>query len=206
MKVCNKCGKEKFLEEFCKTGSYCKKCMKEYCKKRNVLNNRKIKDYNKQYKQTHKGEIKEYYQKNKKHIISYTTKYNKQYRVGYFNQYNKNHKKQKKIWAKKKYNSDSSYKLKSNIRSRIYGYLKSNKTHHSIEYLGCTIKFYKQYIEQQFTPEMNWENYGRYWELDHLKQLCTFDLINEKEQFKAFNYKNTRPLEKIANRSRSKRD
>ena len=64
--------------------------------------------------------------------------------------------------------------------------------------------FYKQYLEAQFTPEMTWDNYGSYWEVDHIKSLFTFDFNNPDNIVKAFNYKNTRPLSKTENRSRPK--
>ena len=51
---------------------------------------------------------------------------------------------------------------------------------------------------------MNWENYGTYWEIDHIKQIITFDLNLEENQYLAFNYKNTRPLSSKENKSRPK--
>ena len=36
-----------------------------------------------------------------------------------------------------------------------------------IEYLGCDIKFYKDFLEKTFKPGMNWDNHGD-WEIDHI--------------------------------------
>ena len=52
---------------------------------------------------------------------------------------------------------------------------------------------------------MNWENYGTYWEIDHIKQVNTFDLKYFENQQQCFYYTNLRPLEKIENRKRPKR-
>ncbi len=57
------------------------------------------------------------------------------------------------------------------VRSRICNALKCEKSMLSIEYLGCSIEEYKQHLENQFTPEMNWENYGVYWHVDHYTPL-----------------------------------
>ena len=45
-----------------------------------------------------------------------------------------------------------------------------------------------------FLQEMNWENYGIVWEIDHKTPLSSFDLTQEKNIYEAFNYKNTQPL------------
>jgi len=49
---------------------------------------------------------------------------------------------------------------------------------------------------------MNWDNYGEYWEIDHIKQINTFSIKNITE---AFHYLNTRPLEIIENKRRPKK-
>ena len=41
------------------------------------------------------------------------------------------------------------------------------------------------------TEEMSWDNYGTFWNIDHLIPLKTFDLTKEVEAKKAFNWKNT---------------
>ena len=47
--------------------------------------------------------------------------------------------------------------------------MKNNyKSTSSINLLGCYLDFYKRYLEKQFKPDMTWENYGTYWEVDHI--------------------------------------
>ena len=51
-------------------------------------------------------------------------------------------------------------------RHRIYTALKNDKEMSSAEYLGCNIETFKKHVEQQFTEDMSWENYGE-WNIDH---------------------------------------
>jgi hypothetical protein len=94
-------------------------------------------------------------------------------------------------------------RLKESIRTRIYNGLKSNKDRNTEQYLGCNISEYKLYLESKFTPEMNWENYGTEWEIDHIKPICSFDLMDEQQMFECFHFKNTQPLNKVENREKS---
>jgi hypothetical protein len=106
-------------------------------------------------------------------------------------------------WIKRKKQTDPIFRLKYCIRLRVNEILKKNnitKNHSGLKYLGCDIKTYKEHIEKQFTPEMNWDNHGIYWEIDHIKPLA---LIQNKEDcFKYFHYKNTQPLTISDNRKK----
>ena len=108
-------------------------------------------------------------------------------------------------YIKNKYHNDINFKLRALHRSRTNIALKNNSKHFSSrESLGCSIKNYKEYLENQFDSNMNWENWGPYWEIDHIIPLNTFDLSKRSNQLIGFNFKNTRPLEKSLNRSRPK--
>lgn len=65
------------------------------------------------------------------------------------------------------------------------------------ESLGCTVEFFKKYIESLWLPEMSWENHGLgrgKWHLDEIKPCAAFDL-SDPEQYKAcFHYTNCQPL------------
>ena len=63
----------------------------------------------------------------------------------------------------------------------------------------------KLYLESLFTEEMNWENYGTYWEIDHINSATrmakagyTIDEINKLS--------NLRPMIVIENRQRRKKE
>ena len=41
---------------------------------------------------------------------------------------------------------------------------------------------------------MTWENYGKYWHIDHIVPCYYFDLLKEEEQKRCFHYTNLQPL------------
>ena len=55
---------------------------------------------------------------------------------------------------------------------------------------GIDINVHREWIEWQFTPEVNWSNT----EGDHVKPICMFDLSKDEELLEAFNWKNTHPF------------
>ena len=100
--------------------------------------------------------------------------------------------------------TNEEYKLTCNIRKRIYNSLRGvDKELRTSVLLGCKLEGYKQWIQFQFNSNMNWVNYGTYWEIDHVIPCALFNLVNEEEQLKCFNWKNCRPLECIKNRKKS---
>ena len=83
-------------------------------------------------------------------------------------------------------------KLKDSITSIINYHLKK-KTKKTNEYLGCSYEEYALYLEKQFDKNMNWKNYGIYWEIDHICPLSKGG---------SFHYINTQPLSISENRSK----
>jgi hypothetical protein len=94
--------------------------------------------------------------------------------------------------SKKRREENTHIKLQESIRSTIQRKIK-NKTKKSIEYLGCSYEEYKIYLEKQFDENMTWDNYGSYWEIDHLIPLSKNG---------SFHYTNTRPLSVTENRKK----
>lgn len=92
-------------------------------------------------------------------------------------------------------------KIKSNLSRRIRGLLKQNKLYRTLDYIGCNIKFLKEYLKSKFTSGMSWSNYGE-WEIDHIKPCILFDLTKIEEQRKCFHYTNLQPLWKTDNRKK----
>lgn len=41
---------------------------------------------------------------------------------------------------------------------------------------------------------MTWENYGKYWQIDHILPVSGFDFSNERNKFICFNWTNLQPL------------
>ena len=106
---------------------------------------------------------------------------------------------------KERLRTDPVYKVKKNVRSRISECLKKydQKRKDKIKYLGTSKYFYHQWLQYQFDNHMNWDNYGSYWEIDHVNPIATFDLTIEDKIYECFDWKNTRPLEKKANKRKS---
>jgi hypothetical protein len=190
MKLCKKCNIEKPYNDFCNRKGeidgkhrYCKLCLKKENDQwyKNTKHSRS--DYYKQYREENKE---------------------------YFNKYCANHYHTKKElyreWEKNRYNTDPAFRIKKITSARIFEALKTYQTlkrDRTIEYLGCSIEEYTQYLESKFTPDMTWENQGVYWEIDHIKPIDAFDLNDENQLYEAFHYTNTQPLHWKENREKS---
>ncbi len=85
--------------------------------------------------------------------------------------------------------------------SAIARSLKGIKSGHPWQRLDYTLEDLIKHLERKFDRNMNWENYGTYWAVDHIKPKSLFSYISvEDPQFKeCWSLKNLRPLEKIAN-------
>ena len=73
------------------------------------------------------------------------------------------------------------------------------KTTHSIEYLGCSIEYFLEYIKSKMTVEMTFQNIH----IDHIKPVSLFDLNNEEEFLKCCHYTNIQPLLALDNMNKS---
>jgi len=190
MKKCCHCKYERDFEEFskCKTNKdgfqkVCKICQKKQREeKKEEINERKRKQY----------------QKNKDKILERNRKYkerNKNYNKEY---YRKNYEKERKRadeYKKKRYENDIEYRIMIKLRGHCRRALKKGKGYD--KYLGCDIRFFKKWIEFQFEPWMNWNNYGIKWDIDHILPISIFKLKNNSHWI------NMQPLEKIENQKKS---
>ena len=195
MKVCNKCNMEQSLNSFNKDNSRkdglsykCVSCYKKDNLKRYELKkdhiNFKSKEWNKNNKEKNKASWKIYYSKNKNKISQRSKDWREENKEQY-NLYQKQYIEKNKIL----------HNLRVRLNTSLKKYLKENKKYNTEEYLGCPIKEYIIYLEQQFDQNMTWENYGKdkYWEIDHIQPLS-------KEG--SFHYTNTRPYPISENRSK----
>ena len=69
--------------------------------------------------------------------------------------------------------------------------------------IGCDIEFLKNWIEFRFNENMNWENFGAYWQIDHIIPINSFNFENENECNICFHWTNLQPLESQINRIKS---
>jgi len=69
------------------------------------------------------------------------------------------------------------------------------------EILGCSKEYLAKHLEGKFDENMNWDNYGSYWEIDHEIELFRCHDVQDFELINHFT--NLRPLEKNKNRMRN---
>ena len=94
-----------------------------------------------------------------------------------------------------KLNSDQFFKLKFNIRNLIRNAFKrlfTEKSKKTIEILGCSFEEFKIHLESQFDENMNWENQGKYWHMDHIMPISSAK--TEEDVFRLNHYTNFQPL------------
>ena len=176
--------------------SICKVCKKEYDKQYKTSNKEKIytqcKEWNKLNKKKLAESTQNWIQNNQEKHKEIKKKAFKKFLE---NPENKTKRREyDKGYVKQKRQNNIEYKIKDSIGSMINYHLKEQKNESTIKYLGCSIKEYIVYLENMFFQEISWENYGVIWEIDHKIPLSSFDLTQEENIFKAFNYQNTQPL------------
>jgi hypothetical protein len=99
---------------------------------------------------------------------------------------------QKTEWCKKEHNTNMNYRIKKSLAARLRSVLVKNDS--TMNYIGCNIQYLREWFEYNFTNEMNWDNYGSYWSIDHIIPVCKFNLIVEDEKFKCCNWSNMMPV------------
>jgi 5-methylcytosine-specific restriction endonuclease McrA len=77
------------------------------------------------------------------------------------------------------------------------------KRDRTFKLLGYSVVDLKEHLEKQFTPKMNWGNYGSYWHVDH--KIPKSFASNEKELLELFALDNLQPLEAKVNISKHNR-
>jgi hypothetical protein len=70
--------------------------------------------------------------------------------------------------------------------------------------IGCTKEFLIEWMEYNFELDskdnMNWENYGELWHIDHVFPLSkAMEIEDETERDKYFSWENLRPIPKLYN-------
>lgn len=131
----------------------------------------------------------------------------------YRHEYQKTHRKENRLRTKHRESIDPQFKIGNRLRSRILSALKVQKARKgakSEKLLGCSVSHFRQWIESQWLPGMNWNNYGaqklngpKMWHIDHIVPCSSFNLLEVTEQYKCFHYTNMRPLWAYDNMSKS---
>ena len=135
-------------------------------------NKEKRAQYHKKYNQENKEKVsqrgKKYYQKNIERIRKRNRKYNqknKEKRLQY-----------KGIWQKYRRKTNPRYRLDENMGTAIWTSLKDKKAGRKWETLvDYSLRELIEYLEKRFDSKMNWNNYGSYWAIDHIKPRSLFN-------------------------------
>jgi hypothetical protein len=195
MRTCKYCSQDKQFNEFFKNrrlkdgfDSICKLCRsaikKQYRQDNLELIHSKELEYRKQNNETKR--IKEWRNNNRDKQRNISKNYYKQNQDRCI--------KRGVDYTKKRRVEDIDFRLRHNISRRLNLALRNNQKSGSIiNYLGCSIKDLKKYLESKFQKGMTWENYGN-WHIDHIKPLSLFDLTDQNNLNEACHYSNLQPL------------
>lgn len=225
MKICKKCHIEKNIDNFYKSKSTkdgfrgtCIDCHNLYytdnrdkiinrVKKHKSENSEHYKEYLKEYYSNNKELIKEnrnIYIENNKDKISESQKAWRTENKDLISEYRKRNiekrRKNRREYEKKKKSEDPLYRITCSIRTLISmsirknGFSKKSKTSNI---LGCSFIEFKIHIESQFDENMNWDNYGIYWQIDHIYPISKYK--DESHLIELNHYTNLRPLESSEN-------
>ena len=191
LKQCNKCENYKSNDEYRKytdrENSYsktCKKCLNEEDKIRKQKLRQKKRETLKA-----KCELCE-----EEKVLKEFTKLKKFYKTKIcISCYPEFLTKQKNAWCKNERLTNINYRLKKSLAARLRSVIVKNDT--TMNYIGCNIQYLREWFEFNFTSEMNWDNYGSYWSIDHIIPVCKFDLTIEDEKLKCWNWTNLMPVQ-----------
>jgi hypothetical protein len=176
-------------------GNTCKKCLNEYDKARKKQNR----------------------QKKAEQTLVYCDMCNQEKALKYFAKLKKFYKKkiciscypkflteQKTNWCKNEHNTNMNYRIKKSLAARLRSVIVKNTS--TMNYIGCNIQYLREWFEYNFTSEMNWDNYGTYWSIDHIIPVCKFNMLDEIEKFRCWNWSNLMPVTIIFNSSKKEID
>lgn len=199
MKTCSKCKVEKPFSCFHKRSarasgysSHCKDCRSLQEKERYLREKDSIiekrRDYNEKNRSFINTRQREYNAKNKEKIKAYSQANRDRINAN------------RKVWR----NENPANLIADRFRRRLNYALKTlgiKKNRSSLEFLGCSLEFFKEHLEKQFLKGMNWENREE-WHIDHIIPMATAK--TEDDVVRLSHFTNLRPLWKRENFSKNK--
>jgi hypothetical protein len=200
LKMCEKCTQLKPVDKYRKISekSYaktCKKCMNEMDKiRKKNLRQKKAETFLAKCEKCNEEKVLKDFAKLKKF-------YKKKICISCYPDFLRI---QKTEWCKNERNINMNYRLKKSLAARLRNVL--FKTDTTMNYIGCNIQYLREWFEFNFNSEMNWENYGSYWSIDHIIPVCKFDLTIEDEKLKCWNWTNLMPVTVKYNSSKKEID
>ena len=109
---------------------------------------------------------------------------------------------------KRRMYNDKVFNLRYRVSNAVNKALKKQnaiKNNSTWKVLPYTPQQLKEHLENQFNDKMNWENYGIYWNIDHIypQSLLPYDSLEHPNFLKCWCLENLQPLEKIENIKKS---
>jgi hypothetical protein len=143
--------------------------------------------------QAQRNRCKQYKKNNPEVIQSYNKKYKEEHKEQ-TTEYNRN-------YYNNRRENDENFKIRTDNRVKLSNIV-SNYCKTTLDSLKCSDINYRFWIESTFEPDMNFDNYGKLWHIDHVIPVCVFDLKDKIHEDLCFHWKNTRALYKEENRLR----
>jgi hypothetical protein len=188
IKFCDKCQKNKPIDNYRK---YCEKSYSKTCKKcLNEMDKIRKKNLRKKKAETFLAKCEKC---NEDKVLNNFAKLKKFYKKKIcLSCYPDFLKEQKTEWCRNERITNINYRLKKSLAARLRNVL--FKTDTTMNYIGCNIQYLREWFEYNFSSEMNWDNYGSFWSIDHIIPVCKFDLTIEDEKLKCWNWTNLIPV------------
>ena len=114
-----------------------------------------------------------------------------------FEDYHNIRKERRSILDKERRKTDLNFKLVCNLQSRTSKAFKAQnvkKTNKTFDLLGWFHSFFQRWIIHQLYGNMTLENYGSVWQIDHCLAITSFNLLDENDMKKCFNWVSLRPM------------
>jgi len=228
-KECKVCGESKpFSAYYCRSkgprkgtpsSATCKDCEKAIKKQNYEQNKEKAKQKNKAQYEKHKAKRLSYqrdyreanlekvkakdraYNENNKEKIRATKAAYREKNREKINAY-------RNRWRKERLKNDPAFRVYENTRKAIYkaikkqGKVKGGATFSALPYSPQDLV---EHLEKQFDDRMTWDNYGSYWEIDHVypQSLLPYESLTDDNFLLCWSLENLQPLEANENRRKS---
>ena len=151
-RTCKKCNKTLTLTNFRSHHHSCRECERQRAREWKAANKEHTLQYTREWKKA-----------NKEHVSVYNSNYSIENRQEI--------QKRSTAYHIMRYHNDIKFKLAIQMRKKISRVVKNKNNRaskHALELLGCTQCFFKAWLEYNFTTDMNFENYGKVWHIDHV--------------------------------------
>lgn len=205
MRTCNKCGQNKDDSCFGPSHPHCRECKNIAEKERRARNIEYVRAYDRaRYAFKRRDErleyCKEYHESGGKSALRKNKTYTKVPLPENPKGISINEQQFRAITAKfesRKGGVNGRVRRKLKDRFRAFMFLAKKSKWRKL--IGADVDFVKCFLEAGFSRDMNWENHGKLWHIDHYVPISHFDLDDDFQVKCAFNWRNLRPLSAVEN-------